>query len=369
MAVNFKERLLADARIFSGESVPVADGLRSIFDGGALLIVYDVNVASIAEELISQLKSGYRIFRKRVASRRSSAAGEAPYDEAYPEYVRHILAVGAGAAACEAKRIARELDIAWSIFLTSPSTDTIMCELPPKAVFISQNTLIKCPFECVAAGYGILFSQPLNDFENFFNSKVLALKSPEAQPQPTDECELTELAFRLLALSVSKRRDSSDLVAEILFKEALSRGRRPRLIGEYRFLASSLLLGFYSSYLSAPSIDIMPPPSLQAAADFLDGLDINVASSPKRVDFFDAKGYFRISYILGEYRMDLLDRLGGSDMRSSRRFWRRLYPDAGYWLKSEVTCKDMLSALSGAGALSDSLLGFTYASGMLSGLG
>ena len=90
-----------------------------------------------------------------------------------------------------------------------------------------------------------------------------------------------------------------------------------------------------------------------------------MADNSKCVDFFDINGYFRISYILGEYRLDLLEKLAGADVHSMQRFWRRLYLDAGYWLKSEICASEVIECMRLAGATSDSLAGYAFASGIL----
>lgn len=63
--------------------------------------------------------------------------------------------------------------------------------------------------------------------------------------------------------------------------------------------------------------------------------------------------------------MDLLEKLAGIDVHGMQRFWRRLYDDAGYWLKSEISASETLSCMALAGAVSDNLLGYAYASGFM----
>ena len=173
------------------------------------------------------------------------------------------------------------------------------------------------------------------------------------------------LAYALLEASLNRVEDSAQIMAEILYASAVRDGKRPRLIGEYKYLASAVISAFYSAFLAAPSIDVMPPACREIASDELFELGLG-RKRCKSVDFFDLNGYFKISYILSEYRTDLLDKLGSIDFHSSQRFWRRLYPDAGYWLKGELTCKDLTDSLTLAGARSENLLGFAYASGVLS---
>lgn len=361
--MRLTKRILGGTEIFIGQDI--ADEIISCFNHrfaeGAVCLIYDRNVTELADDIIHALKSGgYRVFVQAVSSSRHKGS-ENRFSA--PEYVRHVFAVGAGTAADTAKKIAKQLDIDWTLFFTAPSTDTVMRGIPPKTVFIDRNILMKCPFECVAAGYGILLSQPLAAFEGFFSSKVLAMPADVNFTSFQQSADLCELACSLLEISLDRYEDSAQIMSELMYASALGRGRRPRLIGEYKFLCAALISAFYSAYLGAPSIDVMPPACREAAADMIDSIGYDT-KQVKSVDFFDTNVYFRISYILSEYRTDLLDKLGSIDFRTAQRFWRRLYPDAGYWLKSEVTCRDLLSGLTLAGSLSDSLLGFAYASGV-----
>ncbi len=340
-----------------GEDVGVVHALFDEIEQGAVCVLHEEEFSSEAEEVCAQLKRVYRIFR---ASEEDISGGEARV----PEHIRHIVGVGTAPAAEACKRLARQMGIGWSLYFAAPSTDDVMCDYPPNNVFIDKNVLLNCPFRHLAAGYGILFSQRLASFERFFSKRVLAIDSgEEAEYEGADDA--VQLALKLLEISSLKRgMDSAELMARLLKAIAAKSGRKARLIGEYKFLSSCLISTFYGAFLGAPSIDCMPPACLDDALDVLSYLGIKEDIPAKKVDFFDANAYFRISYILSEYRMDLLERLEGQKQRSCQRFWRRLYPDAGYWLKSEVTRADMLGAMSLAGAFSDSLLGYAFASGI-----
>lgn len=339
------------------EGVQVVRAMFENLGECSMCVVFDEGVRSVAEQAIFELKSVYRIFEHCTNSSKGEAGDP-------PEFVRHIFGVGTGSVAEECKRLSEKLNADWSLLMTAPTTDDILCGKSPKNVFIAKNVMLNCPFECLAAGYGILFSEPLRAFENMFCDKVLALGKAETAVIG-EANDAVELALRLLEISAEKQgADSAELTARLMRSIAIKAGRKPRLTGEYKFLASSLIAEFYSAFLGAPSIDCMPPSSLDGALDMLSYLGAKEIIPPKRVDFFDANAYFRISYILSEYRMDLLDKLGGLDSRKKQRFWRRLYPDAGYWLKSEVTADELLRAMTLAGAFSDSLLGFAFASGL-----
>ncbi len=361
---NFEKRTVGKTAVIMGGGLidELVGYFCHTFQEGALCLVYDRNVTEIAENIAAQLKrAGYRIFMQAVSSKRH---GDACLQPVAPEYVRHVFAVGAGTACEYAKRMARALDTEWTLFLTAPSTDTVMHGFAPKTVFIDENVMINCPFECKAAGYGILFSQPLKVFEDFFARKVLAKEQPTVEGVPQGALSESELAFALLEISLNEGSDSAQLMAQVLYNAAVARGRRPRLIGEYKYLASACISSFYTAFLGALSIDAMPPACREIAADKLKSIGC-LSNRSKSVDFFDSKGYFKISYILGEYRTDLLDKLSSIDFHTTQRFWRRLYPDAGYWLKGEITCRDLITCLSLTGYLSDSLLGFAYASGVI----
>ena len=364
---QYRLRTLAQTEVIVGSNLipQIVPSFNHRFQEGALCVIYDRGVTALAEDIIRELKgAGYRLFVQAVSSARH---GEEKIERVVPEYVRHVFAVGAGTASAHAKAKAKELGIDWTLFLTAPSTDTIMCGYAPTMVFIDENVLLDCPFECVASGYGLLFSQSLTAFEASFSHKVLALSEGEVSVPANMNMKYSELAYALLEMSLRKRDDSAQLMSEILYARALREGKKPRLIGEYKFLASAVISAFYSVYLAAPSIDVIPPACRELASDELDSLCLE-RKRCKSVDFFDLNGYFRISYILSEYRTDLLDKLGSIDFHTSQRFWRRLYPDAGYWLKGEITCKDLTDSLKLAGARSENLLGFAYASGVLSGI-
>ncbi len=363
--MDFETRVLGGTEVIMGSELigHIVRKLNHSFPEGAVCLLYDRNVSGLADAITSDLKrAGYRIFLKGVSSKRRKGDESEPI---IPEYVRHVIAVGAGTASEEAKRLAGTLKTDWSLYLTAPSTDTIMSGFSPKAVFIDKNVLLNCPNECKAAGYGILFSQPLCAFERFFKRKVLASENCEYAAFSKSVADVSELAFELLKISAAKTDDSSEIMAEILYARAVKQGKVPRLLGEYRFLASTVISAFYSQYLGALAIDAMPPAARCVAADSL--LKTDYRNRAKSVDFFDVNGYFRISYILGEYRTDLLEKLSNAEFHTSQRFWRRLYSDAGFWLKSELDCRELLSCLALAGHESDNLLGYAYASGALQG--
>lgn len=74
--------------------------------------------------------------------------------------------------------------------------------------------------------------------------------------------------------------------------------------------------------------------------------------------------YLKQTFILNEYRREMFEKLDGLDLAGFARFWRRLYDDAGYWLKRFSSGKELLKILSLASELgSDGLLKYVKRTG------
>ena len=421
--LQIERRTVKDTDVFIGSKMikEILPRVRTVFEEGALFVVYEEEQKEVAEALMQELKrGGYRVFASEIKA--DDWGGESVDIGAIPEYVRFVFGVGEARAARVAKRVCGAKNIDWNLYMCTPSCDEIMQGIFPKQVFIDTYIIDKSPKACVASGYGLLLAKAFSTFEDVFASKVLSIEkqrnatsekqanangnqasgtsqrqayendnqasvggerqasarvdnqtSMGAEKLAVGTCarvDNAELACMLLNASSEKcGDDSADKMAKLLFAKAMSQGKKPRLLGEYKFLCACLITAFYSAFLGAPSIDAMPPSCVSDALDEIASLPLGTSNEGKCVDFFDINGYFRINYILSEYRMDLLEKLSGIDLHGMQRFWRRLYPDAGYWLKSEISAKEMLHMLSLAGAQSDNLLGYAYASGILKKIG
>lgn len=352
---------LGETEIFSGKGIAanIPATLKTIYEDGTICLICDDNTEKFALPLADDFKdNGYKVLMRK--SKETSCI---------PEYVRFVFGVGSGAVAETIKRVARELEADCALLLTAPSTDTILNGYAPKQVFIDENIMINCPNQSIAAGWGIVLSEHISAFESYFAKKVLSGEAAHGTDKRNRELpfgsDVCALAVKLLEISYGKRGfDTADVMARLLYRDAAERGERPRLVGEYKFLCSCVLGVFYSNFLGSPAIDVMPPVSAEGVAGELEKLcGADAFNLDKRIDFFNINSYFRISYILGEYRMDLLERLSGADMHSTQRYWRRIYPDAGYWLKETLTSRDLIKALALAGELTDGLLGYAAATG------
>lgn len=351
--------VIAGADVFAGDgilgSLPVT--VAQLLEDGLIFLLYDKGTEEIAKSVCEDLKGyGFRVSAHDIAENYRAE-----------EHCRLVLGVGAGKVAEETKRVAKSLGVECVLVVTAPSTDCYLRGGGVKQVYLDGHVLDCCPTQCTAAGWGILLSAPVTRFEDYFNEKVLACArgGKSSAEVPTTECDNTELALRLLEYGACNGDDgASDEVARLLAAIAVEKGKKPRLHGEYKFLAACTLSVFYSSFLSSPAIDTLPPADHDGALEELSRL----TGTPHEklvhsFDFFDVNSYFRINYILSEYRLDLLDRLSTLDLRSSQRRWRRLYEDAGYWLSGALTARDMLRAMSLAGETCKGLLNYAVAAG------
>ncbi len=336
--------------------------LKQYLEEGLVALVYEKEYGKQAEKLYFELKLvGYPVTLIEI---------EDSNEQKVLEHTRWMFAVGERVAPLFAKDKARELDIGFCVWWTAPSHDEIMSTYAPKQVFIDKNVLIKCSNEQIASGWGIVLSEPLRAFEGLFSKNVLACDIDDKIVKIENRQQTTpaELALALLQISANKKEDdSAHIMAKLMIAQAKSEGRAQRRIGEYKFVASALIVAFYSAYLGSPSIDTLVPAQKSAQKKALAPLGVR-ANTLKRIDFFDINSYFRINYILSEYRMDLLEKLTEVDFHTAGRFWRRLYADAGFWLKSEISSKLLFDTMALAGALGNNLLSLAYATGFLARL-
>lgn len=351
------------ATVFAGRgilpSLPVTVAL--LVECGRVLVVFDEEGKECAERVAGELKNyGYRVTLKDAAHA----------DEA-EECCRLSVGVG-GFSACEsAGRAARSLGAECVLVPVSPCEDRLLRHGGVSQVYVDGEVLDACSPEQRAAGLGLYYSMPVRRFEDYYRHKVLA-RPALARDDPDPECERDSVALLLYLLKEGAKSDdryACDIAAELMAKAAANAGKKPRLRGEYCFVAACTLAVFYSSFLSSPAIDTLLPADHAAAAGKIAAVrGCDAANGIELVDFFSVNEYFRISYVLGEYRLDLFDKLAVGDMRSVERRWRRLYDDAGYWLKSALTARDVLGAIALAGEECEGLLAYITATGFCEGM-
>ncbi len=351
---------ISGANVYVGRGIfGIKDQMHSSFKGGFVSVLYDVALKDYGEELARAVADGnHRTLSTCLVSE-------------IPEYTRLIIAVGTGHVGYSARRRATELGIDVAMVFSAPTTDTLLTRWKNlnnfNQVYLDENLLENCPKECVASGWGILLCEPLRSFENYYQEKVLDKKVKSKNfATLSSTATRTELAYRLLELSeYNNYDDNATVMAKVLYDSAKRQGIKGRLLGEYKFVSGTVIACAYESFLSSPSIDCLLPPAHDQNLDKLGKLTGRpMEKLLKAFDFFDADSYFRVGYILSEYRLDLLDKLKTVDFHSSGKRWRRLYSDAGYWLKSTFTAKSLIEAMKLSAEIGDGLLRYIAESGL-----
>jgi hypothetical protein len=344
--------------VFSGRGVDgVKEAVLSLSKGGFIAILYD----PVLKEYGEDLAVGFAREKHQVLS--TCLVSE------IPDNARFIIGVGTGSVAYAVRRKSAQLGVDSALVFSAPTTDTILTKYKNlgsfKAVFLDRTLLESCPRQCIASGWGIALSEPFRRFEEYYNHKVmdgvLHVDTHHLLPNATPY----ELAVYLLKISpYNHHDDNATVMAKVLYDSAKRQGIKPRLIGEYKFVSSVVISTLYENFLSSPSIDCMLPPSHDVNLDKLHHLTgRSMENLLKAFDFFDADSYFRVGYILSEYRLDLLERLKGADLCASQKKWRRLYADAGYWLKSAFTTHSLTEAMKLSAEIGDGLLRYIAESG------
>ena len=351
---------------------------------GHVGVVYYEDVKDIAFDVISALKREKVLVYECKIAKSESEDDEIKQIKSVPEYVRYIIGVGCGRINMLCSYFATINAIDYMMFVTAPSSERILYSTPklkeaccPKCVVADRKVLDLAPKDLIAAGWGIALSQPLKAFERCVAKKLGTENSGRAESiadsfkreVASNSVQMThgtaELFWFLMRLSDSNRKQN--FVGGVdAFCEVMQKNHKLRHRGEYMFVASYVLWAYYRLFLKSGCEDTLLPPDKMKSMKLLEtkcGLEFNLLL--KRIDFLTVNGYFRIKYILDEYRDDLIGILNSIELEKSQRRWRRLYEDAGFWLKENFTTKELLSSMALCGEISGGLLGYAKASGAL----
>lgn len=338
----------------------VKDKMVEMIDAGLVSILYDVKLKEYCDNFARSFRGGNQVIFATCL------------ESEIPDHTRFIIGIGTGTIADKVRRKASTLDIDCALVFSAPTTDTILTPTTHptnfKAAFLDRTLIDTCPRECVASGWGIVLAEPLTNFEKYYNEKVLDKKSTTDKYDTLSiENNNINLAYRLLQMSLCHcDTDNATIMAKVLYDGARRQGTHPRLVGEYKFISASVISTLYESYLSSPTIDCGIPPAHDINLETLTKLTGRSKNNLlKAFDFFDIDGYFRVGYILSEYRLDLLDKLRTVDFHSAQKRWRRLYADAGYWLKSAFSSNSLLTAMRLSAEIGNGLLRYIAESGFV----
>ena len=135
---TIEKRVVGRTDVYIGiEIIPqIVPRLRSVFEEGALVVVYENEFESVANALMQELKKdGYRVFATSVFDDKNVEI---------PDYVRYVFCVGGKEAQEHAKRLCKQIDTGWSMLLCAPDCDDVLCDICPNQVFIDEDVLKKC---------------------------------------------------------------------------------------------------------------------------------------------------------------------------------------------------------------------------------
>ncbi len=331
------------------------------------------DVCDISRNLSFQLgKAGWKVFEMTIAKHLPIQEQMRQIFE-LPERLRFVIGVGTGRIVELCSLLAEKENLEFGIFLTAPSTDYVLnVQKKPVFVLADKQVLAESPKNLVASGVGILLSESLRQFEKrvemlFYDVNFAKKGQTENNKLFFDKNHVDneKLFWRLIEISNDKSSESFVSSGEV-FAEVMLRAYKKRTYGEYLFVASYMLSLFYKKFLESPAIDALLPPDHIKTMKLLEnecGYDFN--SLVKRIDILPVNVYFRIKYIISEYRYDLISELENENFAESQKIWRRQYQDAGFWMKQHFSTRELQSLMSLSGELAGGILGFAKMSGCL----
>lgn len=288
-----------------------------------------------------------------------------------PEKVRFLILIGDETVLELGANYCKDRDLDFAILATTPTTDLYFSfGKSPCLIASDTNILRACPKKVLASGIGIVLSAKLKSFEshieNLFSENGDCFQNVDIDYfDINDNIDPVFLFKMLLKLSEIKSKNPYKLPCEI-FADILKKSNKERTLGEYQYMASFVLNCFYQNLLSSEANDVLLPPDRVKTMKLLEKkCGYSYVAQVKNIDIFLITSYFRIKYIMREYRTDLLGELKKLKFETTQRLWRRQYPDAGFWLQNQFSINELLSMMSLAGEFSNGLLGFAKRSGVL----
>lgn len=389
---DIKENCLPREYSARGIYKNAADYIKEAFEAGNVALIYADSVERQTDEITASLidAGGFAIRTIACDDRQSVAAAEAAFD--FPECVRFLVGVGGGKIADITRLAAAKRGIRYGLAPTAPSTDGYIsnrvpftgCDVGencrfPEFLLIDEEVIERAPKRLVAAGYGRVIAQLVNIFDIEFMRAVYSMEYDDdalAELTRSIRCfegEKEEPLFnlRLLKLLNTVSRLNYKLgrkgCAADGFAHLLSECLGGRTSGETSFIASYVVLNLYRMFLRTENIDTLLPVDVVKTLKLLEKMSVvnyNGYVSSMAVDTTD--GYMKSRFVLAEYREELFSKLDGLDLTSISRFWRRLYDDAGFWLKGYANSATLLRYLSISAELADdSLLKYVKRLGFL----
>lgn len=344
--------------------------LSKTFDKGNVLVVFDERSEGVSDEVVRRLfQDGYFV-------RTAKTEGKPEKLPKIDECIKYIVGVGGGAVADDARLLARRQNVGYSLVMTAPDNDNfasdgayILCDYvhtgAPDFVLIDEDIVEKATGVETASGYGRVFSCLVSLFDvdfkklmfnkDFDDAKVNALADgiKVFEAKKGDDNFKTRLARLLFFISLAKndldmKAESADAVARVM---SVKFGRS---FGENSFLSAYMILNVYRLYLESDAVDTLIPEDIALTLKTLEKMRVvNYNKYMSELSITTATDYLKQTFILSEYRREMYERLDGMELTAVARFWRRLYDDAGFWLKRYADTEELFKVMALASELSE----------------
>jgi hypothetical protein len=347
----------------------MAEFVKPVMYGGHTAIFADSPLENAVYTSKSSLLSGGYKVNALVFDKHMSFADKLTALKALPEYIRLFIGIGGGEAAELAKIIAGERNASCAVVVAAPSTDSFAFPVtskgvfsPPAVVLADKSLISTAPARLVASGVGQIYSSWITLFDLRYAEYLSGADisaSDNLQRLLTDfdrlprgsefPCRLCECLLRLGAI----KNECGITGAADAAGRALSESAN-LYHGEAAFVAAYAIAFIYRSYLKnteGAADTLLPSDRIKTRKLLQKKFGINYFTGLTDADFEGYNTYFKHSFIVGEYRADLLAVTELFNMRERQRSFRRVYDDAGFALKSKLSVKELLRTVSLSGEI------------------
>jgi hypothetical protein len=339
--------------------------------GGHVAVFADTPLANaVYDAKSSMLSSDYKVSALTLDVR-------APFSEkldalrALPEYIRLFVGIGGGEAAELAKIAAGERGALCVPVAAAPSSESFIAPATAKGVFkapvmvLADKTLIAAaPARLIASGAGLMYSAWITFFDLRYEEYLSGEENPSTQKLkkllvefdgvPKDADFPNRLCEYLMRLGIIKQ-DIGVVGAADAAGQALAYSV-DLYQGEAAFVSAYAIAFLYRAYLKntvGVTDTLLPADKIKTRKLLQKKFGVNYFAGLTSADFAGHNNYFKHSFIVGEYRADLLAAAELFDMREKQRAFRRMYDDAGFALKAKLSVKELLRAVSLSGEIAE----------------
>ena len=387
--------------VSSGAFLRLPEYVKSQIVAGRIGLVFDEAVEHISAPIQTDLMAlGFKIskicFKKgvKVCQENIDMVARAPQE------IRLFVAIGTGAICDIVKSACAVRDAKFTLALTAPSTDNLLFDytemwqngekitlkaVPPCAVFVDLDIVLRAPKALISAGYGCLISK----YAALFDRGILALSAGVGMCEQF-ECQMRDvldnlfiqggtiedLTKTILAVSLLQQMHGEPNVLqgmEHIFACVLREWQPQKqqlLLGEHKFIATFTLMQYYSLVINYQGVDLLVPANKsQSASALAKGIGAPLAGTVLALQTKDEDIFQKTGYILDEYRTDFATQAHDvvQLINATCRTFRRIYDDAGFFLKNYLPSEKILQIMSHSTVLADKyyLLNYCKDSGYL----